>query len=392
MFTNEEGKEEYELREFGTFTNDLIELRDWLLKKECLVVAIESTGVYWRPVYNVLEGHVFVTLINARHYKNVPGKKTDVRDCRWLAGLLRYGLLRGSFIPPQDVRDWRDLTKIRKNYVETVGDFKRRTHKLFETANIKIDSVVSDLFGVSGRNLMDFLCRKSVKNIKPDQIAECLRGRLKKKDKELCRAMQGFFRPHHGEILKSYLRSIKSLEKEIERLEARLKKLTASHQDLLERLDEIPGVDQKAAIAIIAQVGLTLTEFPTAAHLASWCGLCPGSNESAGKRKSGRSPVHGHDLKTLLVEVAWAAVHTKGTHYREKYFRLKSRRGAKRAIVALAHRLAKVIFNIIKYGVRYQELGANYLVELTEQAALKRLHKQAEKYGYQLVAKEAATV
>ena len=384
LYTDDEGVERTRVKEFGTLTDQLGELRTWLLDHDCPVVAMESTGVYWRPVMNVLEGSACVLLVNARHFRNVPGQKTDLKDSRWLAGLLRYGLLRGSFIPTQEVRDWRDNVRLRKTYVEAVGHWKQRVHKLLESANIKIDSIASDLFGVSGRNLMDLLSRKPAAKITPEEVADCLKGRLKTKADELCRAMRGFFRKHHRDLLKTLLRTIGQQEKEIARIDQRLAKLTRAHQDLLDRLDETPGVDQTAARAILAYLGPDLATFPTAAHLASWCGVCPGNHESAGKRIKGKSGVRGHALKSLLVEIAWAAVKTKNSYYREKYFRLKARRGAKRAILAIAHRLLKAFFHIIKHQVRFKELGEEYLMEINREAGLKRLALQARKLGYTL--------
>lgn len=385
MYTDKKGRENKEVRVFSTFTDDLINLREWLLENNCPVVAMESTGVYWHSVHNILEGHVHVVLVNAKHYKNVPGKKTDVQDCQWLAALLRHGLLKGSFIPPQDVRDWRDLNKLRKKYVQTVADHKRRVSKVFHTANIKIDNVATDLFGATGRNLMELLGNKSMDDITEKEIEACLMGSLRGKATEMYRAMKGFFRDHHRFSLKAHLSTIESLERTIEQIDQRLGELTSPHQELLDRLDEIPGVDQVAAREIIGQLGVTLEEFPSASHVASWAGVCPGNNESAGKRKSGKTKVKGHDLKTILVEVSWAAVKTKGCYYREKYFRLKSRRGSKRAIIAIAHRILKAIYHIIKYGESYRELGEEYLIKLTEKASLKRLTTMATKHGYTLV-------
>ena len=387
LFTDQDGQEQMKIREFETFTDSLFDLRDWLLANNCPIVAMESTGIFWRPVHNVLEEAVTVLVVNARHYHNVPGKKTDLKDSQWLAGLLRHGLLRGSFIPDQEVRDWRDVTKLRKSYVKTVGDYKRRVHKLFETANIKIGVVASDIFGVSGRNLMHLLCNIPIDEITAEDIDTCLRGGLRGKKEELYRAMRGFFREHHQRLLKSLLRSIKQQEEEIERLDDYLEKLMVAHQDLLDRLDELPGVNQVAARGILSQVGPTLSSFPTAGHLASWCGLCPGNHESAGKRQRGRNYVRGHDLKSLMVEVAWAAVKKKKSYYKDKYYKLKARRGAKRAIVAIAHRLLKAVFHIIKHGAVFKDLGEDYLLELTKVSTLKRLQDQAGKLGYQLTPK-----
>lgn len=374
-----------EIKEFGAFTDDLISLRDWLLKHKCQIVAMESTGIYWRPIHNILEGYLEVILVNARHIKNVPGRKTDIEDSKWLAGLLRHGLLRGSFIPPRQVREWRDLTRLRRTYVETLGDYKRRTHKLFESANIKIDSVVSDLFCMTGRNLMELLISDGSLG-STAEVARCARGKLKKKVEELHRAIQGFFTDHHRYVLVSLLKTIGILEGEIEAINVRLRSVMTEQQGLVERLMGIAGISEISARAILAEIGPTLETFKSSAALSSWSGLCPGNNESAGKRFSGRSPVRKHHLKTIMMEVAWAAVKVKGSYYRDKYYRLKARRGSKRAIVAIAHRLLKVVYHVIKDGVAFKDLGESFLARKHEAANLARLKRQAAQIGCEVVA------
>jgi transposase len=383
LVTAADGRESHEIRKFGTFTRDLRSLRDWLLENDCPIVAIESTGIYWRPVLNVLEDQVKIVLVNARHFKNVPGKKTDVADCQWLAGLLRHGLLRGSFIPPAEVRDWRDWTRLRKSHLQTLGDYKRRTHKLLESANIKLDSVVSELFGQTGRSLLHLLASSPDRITRVD-IDRCAKGKLRVKKEALFQAIQGFFREHHRDLLHSLLRTIDLLEAEIALIEQRLQGLLQSHQPVLDRLDEIPGIAKLSASAILAEIGPTLEEFPRSAALASWAGLCPGNHESAGKRKNARHPVRVHHLKTILIEVAWAAVKKKGSYYKDKFHRLKARRGPKKAIVAIAHRLLKAIYHIIKEGRHFKDLGENYLTLRNQAAKLNYLKKQAQLLGFHL--------
>jgi transposase len=384
---DESGREEALIEEFQTYTDELIRLRDWLIKHGCPVVAMESTGVYWRPVHNVLEGYLDVILVNARHVKKVPGRKTDISDSKWLAGLLRHGLLHGSFIPPREVREWRDLTRLRRKHTETLGDYKRRTQKLFESANIKIDSVASDLFGMTGRNLMKLLLSGKSKITESD-VKKSMRGRIKNKEDELYRSAQGFFSEHHRFILSSLLQSIEMLENEIKRIDQRLRTLMRSHADLLERLQEVTGVAEVSSHAILAEIGPTLEAFPSTTALSSWSGVCPGNNESAGKRHSGRSPVHRNHLKTILVEVAWAAVKKKGSYYKDKFHRLKARRGSKRAIVAIAHKLLKCIYHIIKDGTRFKDLGEEFLTLRNKTLALLQLKRRAHQLGYRLVAHE----
>lgn len=380
---NEKGKEQFHIKEFGTFTDELIKMRKWMLVNQCPIVAMESTGIYWRPVHNILEGYMEVTLVNARHIKNVPGRKTDINDSKWLAGLVRHGLVKGSFIPPKQIRQWRDLTRMRKRYTESMGDYKRRVQKLFETANIKIDSVVSDLFGVTGRNLIALLCSDTEMTL--DQIENSAKRSLKKKTKELYRSIKGFFEEHHRYLLIDMMEIIDGFETRIAGITERLNELTCEHQDIISRLTEIHGIDIKSAQSIISETGITLEEFKSMESFACWAGLCPGNNESGGKRKSGRSPVRNHPLKTILVEVAWSAVKKKGSYYRNKYYKLKSRRGAKKAIVAIAHRISKAIYNIIKLKESFKDLGEDYLTNNSKERVLANIKKRACQLGYQLV-------
>jgi transposase len=383
IFLDGKGEEQYEIRVFGTFTDDLRRLREWLLEHDCPVVAMESTGVYWRPVHNVLEEAVQVVLVNARDIKNVPGRKTDIGDSKWLAGLLRHGLLKSSFIPPQMVRQWRDLTRLRKKYVQSVGDYRKRTHKLFESANIKIDSVVSDLFGVTGRNLMQLLVAD--RELTLSDIRTCVRGKLKGKEVELFRSIQGFFTNHHRFILKMILQTIATLEAQIEALDHEIRRMMKDNEALLDRMKQAPGISDVSACDILAEIGPTLDSFPTDTALVSWSGLCPGNNESAGKRKSGRSSVRKHHLKTIMIEVSWAAVKKKGSYFKDKYYRLKARLGAKKAIVAIAHRILLGIYHVIKDGAEFRDLGEDYLTLRNKSQKVLHLRKQALALGFNLV-------
>jgi len=384
LFNDREGKERTIIQEFSTFTDDIIRFRDWLLSHECPIVAMESTGVYWHPVHNILEDHVDVVLVNARDIKNVPGRKTDIKDSEWLAGLLRHGLLRSSFIPPKEVRVWRTLTRTRRKYVNSQSSYKKRVQKLFESANIKIDSVVSDLFGVTGRNLMSLLASGHT-DITMKDIENCVRGSLKSKQYELYRSIKGFFTEDHRYLLQTLLSTIASLEATIASLDQRIDSLMVNHKELLARLKEVPGIADISARDIIAEIGTTLDAFPSDAALASWSGLCPGNNESSGKRKSGKNHTWKNQLKPVMTEVAQSASRTKNTYYKEKFHRLKTRRGHKKAIVAIAHQIIQCIYHIIKDGVRYKELGMDYLDKKTKTSKLYRLQKQAESLGFNLV-------
>lgn len=372
------------IREFGTFTDDIEQLRTWLAEHECPIVAMESTGVYWRPVHNILEGEVEVILVNARHIKNVPGRKTDIEDSRWLAGLLQHGLLRGSFIPAKEIRHWRELSRTRRKNTEAIGDYKRRVHKLFESANIKIDSVVSDLFSMTGRNLISRLI-SSACTLNLTDVQECAKGSLRDKVQELYRSIHGFFEEHHRFLLAGMMRILKTLEQENEGISARMKELMQAQEDLLSRLDEVPGISELSAQYVLSELGPELDTFSSSAALTSWAGLCPGNNESAGKRKSGRSPVKKHHLKSIMIEIAWAAVKKKGSYYRDKYWRLRYRLGPKKTIVAIAHRIVKALYAIIKHGERYKELGEDYLAQRSNVNKLVKIKKEAKSLGYDLV-------
>lgn len=384
LWTDTSGTEQSEVMEFETFTDALFRLKEWLIECECPVVAMESTGPYWTPIHNILEGFFQVILVNARHMRNVPGRKTDVSDSRWLAGLLRHGLLKAAFIPPKYQRQWRDLTRTRNKYQQTVGDFKRRVHKLFQEANIKIDSVLSDLFGLTGRNLMKLLISKEA-NPSLDEVEECLRGSLKAKRTEVYRSIQGFFEKHHRDMLALMLQTIEKLESQVKELDDRIIQAMRTHRRKIDRLDEVPGISDVSAPAVLAEIGPTLEAFPNAEALSSWCGLCPGNNQSGGKRFSGKSRVRKNRLKTIMIEIAWPAIKKKGSYYRAKYYALKARLGPKKAIVAVAHRILKAIFHVIKYDRPFKDLGEAYLLERNKDAKIRYLTRQAALLGFQLV-------
>jgi transposase len=383
IWPDDTGSERFEIKEYEAFTDDLIRLREWLFERECPIVVMESTGPYWTPIHNILEGYFRVILVNPRYIKNVPGRKTDISDSRWLAGLLRHGLVRASFIPPKFQRQWRDLTRMRTNYVKSLGDFKRRVHKLLQSANLKIDSVLSNLFGLTGRNLLKLLA-DSESELTLAHIEGCLKGRLTKKAKELHRAVQGYFEKHHRDLLYLLLKTIEGLEGQISLLEQRIQDVVSSHQDTLNRLMAVPGIAIHTAPAILSEVGPTLETFDTAAAFLCWSGICPGNNESAGKRRSGRSRVTKNHLKEIMIEVAWAAVKKKGSYFRAKYYAIRARLGPKKAIVAVAHRILKAVYHIIKHGATFKDLGEDYLLNRNKESKLKYLRKQASLLGFEL--------
>lgn len=384
MTANAEGQETSVLETFSTFTDQLVRLREWLAEHDCPIVALESTGVYWRSVHNILEGYVTVVLVNARHIKNLPGRKTDMSDCQWIATLLRVGFLRGSFIPPKNVRQWRDLTRYRKSLVEALGDVKRQVHKLLESSNIKIDSVASHLFGKTGRNLLDLLAQEA-DTLTMDAVRTSLRGKLKKKAGDLFRSVQGFFEDHHRWLLRDMLDRVDQHERNLGKVESRLKDLFEPYAELIHRITEIPGIGPTSAQAIVSETGTTLESFPNAASFCSWAGVCPANNESAGKRRSTRSPVRRNHLRTHLVEAAWGAIKKKGSYLRSKYFSLRSRLGPKKAIMAIAHRILKALYYIIKHGQTFKDLGEDYLIELRKRTMIPYIERQAKKLGLVLI-------
>lgn len=383
LSVDEQGKGQCEIREFGTFTDDLVNLLEWIESYGCRIVAMESTGIYWRPVYNILEPYVTVVLANARHIKQVPGRKTDIGDSEWLAELLRYGLVPGSFIPPREVREWRTLTRMRDKLRKVEADFKRRIQKHIESANIRTDSVVTDLFGVTGKNILDLLA-SGRRDIREEEIERCVRGKLRGKERELWRSVQGFLTEVNQFGLQVLMAIVRTLEEQIAAIDQKLAFLMRGQEELISQLCEVPGIGVVSARAILAEIGTTLENFPSAEHLASWSGICPGNHRSSGKSKGGKSGVRDHPLKTVMTEVSWAATRSKGTFYRAKYFRLKARRGSNRALVAVGHSILVSVFHIIKERVRYRELGEAYLLDRQKVQNLRRLRKQAESLGYAL--------
>jgi transposase len=354
---NQEQRQE-DVRSFRTMTRDILAMRAWLQAHGCTVIAMESTGVYWKPIFNLLEGDFTVLLVNPAHIKQVPGRKTDVKDCRWIAELLEHGLLRGSFIPPIEIRDLRDLTRYRRQLVNTHSAEVNRLQKVLEDANIKLASVATDVMGVSGRAILRALLAGVVS---PEALAELAKGRLRKKKPDLQAALQGRFRPHHTQLLTHILAHIEFLEESIAECEAQIEGLCRPFAEVITLLDTIPGVSQRTAQDLIAEIGVEMAWFPSAKHLCSWAKVSPGNNESAGKRKSGRTGKGNKWLRALLVECAHAAGHTKETYLGTKFRRFASRKGKKRAAIMVAHRILEAAYFILRDKVPYRELGDQYL-------------------------------
>jgi len=369
-------------RSFGTTTRELRALADWLAAEGVTHVAMESTGVFWKPVYNVLEGRGLTLLVvNAQHVKAVPGRKTDVKDAAWIAELLRHGLLRGSHIPDRAQREQQELVRYRTRLIQERAQVVQRIQKVLEGANIKLSAVVADVVGVSGRAMLDALVAGTAD---AEALAALARGRLQAKRAALREALEGEVGLAQRVLLDSHLRHLDFLDTEIRRLSEEIAERLRPFDDALDRLDTIPGVGRRAAERILAEIGADISRFPTAGHLASWAGLCPGNHQSAGKRLSGRTR-HGNSwLKAALVEAAWGAVHTHDSYLAALYHRLAARRGAKRAIVAVAHAILVIIYHLLRHGTSYRELGSNYFDERDRQATVRRAVRRLERLGYQV--------
>jgi transposase len=370
-----------EVRTFSTMTAGLLALSDWLAEHGVTHVAMESTGVYWKPVFNVLEGRVAVILVNAEHIKQVPGRKTDVKDCQWIAQLLQHGLLKASFVPPAPIRELRDLTRQRTQLIQERTAAANRIQKVLEDANVKLAGVATDVLGVSGRDMLEALIAGETD---PAKLADLARKRLREKIPALRLALQGRATEHHRFLLRMHLDHVTHLEELIARVGGRIEEALAPFAEAEERLQTIPGVSQRVAETVLAEVGPNMEQFPSAGHLASWAGLCPGNNESAGKRRSGRVTKGNRWLKRTLVQAAWAASHTKGTYLQAQYRRLAKRRGVKRALVAVGHTLLVIIYHVLKRGTTYAELGADFLERLEPARLTRQLVKRLEALGHKV--------
>ena len=375
-----------EVRTFGTTTRALLEMSDWLSGSGVTVVAMESTGVYWKPIWNVLEGRFEIVLVNAKHIKHVPGRKTDVKDCQWIAQLLQHGLLRTSFVPPEPIRELRDLTRHRTRLVEEKTSAANRIHKILEDANVKLGSVASDILGESGRAMLHAIIEGETD---PSRLAGLARGRMKSKNAELREALYGRIRDHHRFMLRTSMEHLVFLEGQIARLSERIEELTIPFAEAVRVLVTIPGVQRRTAEAVLAETGGDMRVFPSANHLASWTGICPGNNESGGKRRTGTIPKGNVWLRRAMTEAAWAASRTKGTYLAARYRRLAARRGAKRALIAIAHRILTTAYYLIQRGQTYNDLGADYFDRLDPQALTRSLVRRLERLGH-VVKLEAA--
>lgn len=382
-------KTDSEVRTFRTMTAEILALGDWLAEERVTHVAMESTGVYWKPIWNLLEGGPYeLLLVNAQHIKQVPGRKTDVKDCEWIAQLLQCGLLRGSFVPAVPQRDVRELTRQRRQLIQAKAAVANRIQKVLEDANIKLGSVATDVLGVSGRAMLQAIIAGQED---PKVLAELARRKLRAKIPQLRQALHGRVTAHHRFLLKLLLDEVTQMEAWIGQVSARLVAvLPDPFVKAVALLATIPGIDERAAENILAETGVNMAQFPTAAHLASWSGMCSGNRQSGGKRFSGRTTKGNCWLRGTLVQVAWAASHTKGTYLAAHYRRLAGRRGKKRALVALGHTILQIIYYVLKRQTSYQELGGDYLDRHDKDRLQASLVRRLERLGHRVILEPAA--
>jgi transposase len=373
------GRRTSEVRTFGTITGDLLKLADWLTEQGVTHVAMESTGVLWKPVFNILEGSCTVILVNAQHIKAVPGRKTDVKDSEWLAQLLEHGLLRASFIPPPAIRELRDLTRRRKSLIEQRASETNRVQKLLESANIKLGLVATDILGASGRAMLRALVAGERDGA---VLADLAKGTLRQKRARLAEALTGRFTAHHAALLDDLLAHIEFLDGAIERLSQRIAAALEPQAEVVERLEGIPGVNRQAAEMILAEIGLDMSQFPTAAHLAAWAGICPGNEASAGKRKTGKTRKGNRWLKSLLAECGWGAGRARHTYLGAQYVRLSHRRGKKKAVLAVGHSILVAAYYILRDGVPYRELGPDHFDRLAKERLTRHYLHRLEQLGH----------
>lgn len=370
-----------QIETFGTMTSDLLALKDWLSAHGVTHVAMESTGVYWKPVYYMLEDSFQLLLVNAAHMKNVPGRKTDAKDCAWIAQLLEHGLLRASFVPPPPIRELRDLTRYRKSLIQERSREVNRLHKLLEDAGVKLSCVASDILGVSGRRMLDALTGGTTD---AKLLAELAKGRLRTKMAELRKAMEGRFREHHSFLVSSILSHLDYLDELIDELTGRIGEQITPFVEAVDQLTTIPGVNRKTAEVMVAEIGPDMSRFPNERHLASWAGMCPGNNESAGKHKSGKTRKGSKWLRTTLIESALAASRTKGTYLSAQYRRLFRQRGHKKAVVAVGHSILVIAYNLMSRKTTYQDLGADYFLQRDRQSVVRRCLRQLRDLGHRV--------
>jgi transposase len=388
LVVDEQGHTLQELRQFSTMTADLESMADWLLVGGCTHVAMESTGVYWQPIHNILEDRFEVFLVNAQSIKRMPGRKTDVKDAEWIATLMQHGLLQRSFIPCRAQRELRDLTRYRQSLVEERNRFANRLQKVLEGTNIKLSSVVTDIQGVSAQAMLRALLNGQED---PKVLAEMAKGRLRSKRAELERALVGCITAHHRFMLSELLVQLDFLDEQVAKVEARIEEQLAQMPEYLEAielLDTIPGVSRQLATMIVAEIGIDMSRFPSDRHLTAWAGVAPGNNETGGKRRSGKTRKGNRYLQRGLVLAARAAARTKHTYLRSLYHRLAARRGKGRAAVAVGRTILQAAYYMLKRGETYHDLGEDYLDRMDRERTSRRLIKRLEGLGFDVAVKD----
>jgi transposase len=385
LVNGSDGKQRH-VRRFGTMTRDVTALANWLTGHDVQKLAMESTGVYWKPIWNLLEDRFDLMLVNAQHIKAVPGRKTDIKDCEWIAELLQHGLLRGSFVPPEPVRELRDLNRNRAILVQQRATVSNRIEKVLEDANIKLASVASHVLGRSGRTMLQAM----VDGISdPAKLADMARAKLRNKIPELRSAFEGRFEERHRFQMEELLDQLRFLDATVAEFELKIEERSQPFQDKIELLMTIPGVDRITASSMIAEIGGDMSQFPTAQHLASWAGICPGNKESGGKHYSGKTRKGSRWLRRILCQAAWAASHTKNTYLAAQFHRLAAKRGKQRAIVAVAHSILVAAFHMLKGNEPYREAGGNYFERANPTALRRYLVKRLERLGHKVILEPA---
>jgi transposase len=384
---SDSGEVRHELRTFASTTSQLVALSDWLTQVGVTHVAMEATGVYWKPVWHVLEGSFTLVLANPAHIRNVPGRKTDANDATWISDLLAHGLIRASFVPTIPIQEMRDLTRVRKQLVREVAQHTLRIQKVLEDANLKIASFLSDVLGMSGRLILDAIVKGETD---PEKLVAFVDRRVKAKKEVLVEALRGFISTHHRFLIGSHLRLIDSLRKEIVDIEARMGVALEPFQAAVQLFITIPGISTTVASTLVAEIGVDMNRFPTAGHLVSWAGLCPRNDESAGKRRSTRLRSGAPWLKTALVQAAWAASRKKDSYLRAQFLRIRARRGPMKAIMAVAASMLTAAYHMLRDGTEYRDLGPDHFDHTDKNKRIDKLVRRLHDLGVEVEIKKTA--